>query len=205
MSPRRRCHQWRANDRPRSKRAALHFAHLSQKAKSHLTPTAGPLASRSHFPGKPDGDFLLIEIMKTFSAKAQDVQRKWWVIDAENQVLGKIAVAAAQLLRGKKKAIFTPHVDTGDHVVIINAEKAVLTGKKEEQKEYRTFSGYVGGHHTRTAAEMRAKNPQRMVEHAVKGMIPHNRLGNKVYKKLHVYKGPAHEHIAQQPQPFTAL
>jgi large subunit ribosomal protein L13 len=141
--------------------------------------------------------------MKTFSAKAEQVQRRWWVIDAENQVLGKIAVAAAKILRGKNKAIFTPHVDTGDHVIVINAEKAVLTGKKEVQKEYRTFSGYVGGHKTTTPKQLRQKHPELMVERAVRGMIPHNRLGRKVFGKLHVYKGSQHEHAAQQPQPLA--
>jgi large subunit ribosomal protein L13 len=97
--------------------------------------------------------------MKTFSAKAGQVERKWWVIDASGQVLGKVAVAAARALRGKNKAIFTPHVDTGDFVVVINAEKVVLTGRKETEKEYRTFSGYVGGHHTRTAGQLRARHP----------------------------------------------
>jgi large subunit ribosomal protein L13 len=141
--------------------------------------------------------------MKTFSAKAEQVERKWWVIDASNQVLGKVAVAAARLLRGKNKPIFTPHVDTGDFVVVINAEKVVLTGKKETLKEYRTFSGYVGGHHSRTAREMRAKHPEAIVERAVRGMLPHNRLGRAVYGKLKVYKGTTHPHEAQNPQPLA--
>ncbi len=138
--------------------------------------------------------------MKTFSAKAEDVQRKWWVIDAKDQVLGQIAVTAAKVLRGKNKAIFTPHCDTGDYVVVINAEKVKLTGNKEIQKEYRTFSGYVGGHHSRTVKEMRERHPEKIVENAIRGMIPHNRLGRAVYRKLKVYAGEQHPHEAQQPQ-----
>jgi large subunit ribosomal protein L13 len=137
--------------------------------------------------------------MKTFSAKAEQVERKWWVIDARDQVLGKVAERAAGLLRGKGKPIFTPHVDTGDFVIVINAEKVVLTGKKETDKEYRTFSGYVGGHHTRTPKMLRESHPELLVERAVKGMIPHTRLGRAIYRKLKVYKGSTHPHEAQQP------
>ncbi|MFN0125587.1 MAG: 50S ribosomal protein L13 [Verrucomicrobiales bacterium] len=140
--------------------------------------------------------------MKTFSAKAQQVERKWWVIDAKDQVLGRVAEKAARVLRGKDKAIFTPHVDTGDFVVVINADKVVLTGKKETDKEYRTFSGYVGGHHTRTPKMLRQSHPELLVERAVKGMIPHTRLGRAVYRKLKVYKGATHPHEAQAPQPL---
>jgi large subunit ribosomal protein L13 len=138
--------------------------------------------------------------MKTFSAKAEQVDRKWWVIDASDQVLGKVATTAARLLRGKNKAIFTPHVDTGDFVVVVNAEKVALTGKKETAKEYRTFSGYVGGHHSRTARQLRESHPELIVERAIRGMLPHNRLGRAVYRKLKVYKGPHHPHSAQNPQ-----
>jgi large subunit ribosomal protein L13 len=138
--------------------------------------------------------------MKTFSAKADEVARKWWVIDAEDQVLGRVAVKAATLLRGKEKAIFTPHVDTGDFVVVINAEKVRLTGKKEEQKSYMSFSGFVGGHKSESARARRARHPELLVERAVRGMIPHNRLGRAVYRKLKVYRGAEHPHIAQQPQ-----
>jgi large subunit ribosomal protein L13 len=137
--------------------------------------------------------------MKTFSAKSEQVERKWWVIDARDQVLGKVAERAAGLLRGKGKPIFTPHVDTGDFVIVINAEKVVLTGKKETDKEYRTFSGYVGGHHTRTPKMLRQSHPELVVERAIKGMIPHTRLGRAIYRKLKVYKGSAHPHEAQQP------
>jgi len=138
--------------------------------------------------------------MKTFSAKANEVPRKWWVIDANGQVLGQVAVKAAKLLRGKEKAIFTPHVDTGDFVVVINAEKVRLTGKKEEQKSYMSFSGYVGGHKSENVRARRARHPELLIERAVRGMIPHNRLGRAVYRKLKVYCGDSHPHAAQQPQ-----
>ena len=138
--------------------------------------------------------------MKTFSAKANEVPRKWWIIDAKDQVLGQVAVRAANLLRGKEKAIYTPHVDTGDFVVVINAEKVRLTGKKEEQKSYMSFSGYVGGHKSETARSRRARHPELLVERAVRGMIPHNRLGRAVYRKLKVYKGDLHPQSAQRPE-----
>jgi len=137
--------------------------------------------------------------MKTFSAKASEVQRKWWVIDAKNQVLGAVAVKAARLLRGKEKTIFTPHVDTGDFVVVINADKVRLSGKKEEQKSYMSFSGYVGGHKSETVRARRARHPELLIERAVRGMIPHNRLGRAVYRKLKVYRGDLHPHTAQKP------
>ncbi|MGY8686896.1 MAG: 50S ribosomal protein L13, partial [Verrucomicrobiales bacterium] len=115
--------------------------------------------------------------MKTFSAKAQDVERKWWVIDAEGKVLGRVAKEAARLIRGKHKPIFTAHVDTGDFVVVINADKAVLTGNKENMKQYVRFSGWVGGQKIENARTLRSRFPERMIEHAVRGMVPHNRLG----------------------------
>jgi large subunit ribosomal protein L13 len=139
--------------------------------------------------------------MKTFSAKASEVSRKWWVIDAKDQVLGQIAVKAANLLRGKEKSIFTPHVDTGDFVVVINADKVRLTGKKEELKSFMSFSGFVGGHKTENVRARRARHPELLVERAVRGMIPHNRLGRSVYRKLKVYRGDSHPHTAQQPEP----
>ena len=137
--------------------------------------------------------------MKTFSAKANEVQRKWWVIDAKDQVLGRIAVKAANLVRGKEKAVYTPHVDTGDFVIVINADKVRVTGKKEEAKTYMSFSGYVGGHHTETLKARRARRPELLVERAVRGMLPHNRLGRHVFTKLKVYKGDAHPHASQNP------
>ena len=143
--------------------------------------------------------------MRTFSAKATDVKPQWWVIDAADQVLGRVAVKAANLLRGKEKAIYTTHVDTGDFVIVINAEKVRVTGKKEVQKTYMSFSGYVGGHKSETVKARRARRPELLVEHAVKGMIPHNRLGRRVFTKLKVYAGPEHPHRAQLPQPVTEI
>jgi len=138
--------------------------------------------------------------MNTFSAKASEVDRKWWLIDAKDQVLGQVAVKAAKLLRGKEKPIFTPHVDTGDFVIVINADKVRVSGKKEEQKSFMSFSGYVGGHKTENVQARRARHPELLVERAVRGMIPHNRLGRAVYRKLKVYRGEAHPHAAQQPK-----
>ena len=143
--------------------------------------------------------------MKTFSAKASEVQRKWWIIDAKNQVLGRVAVKAAKLLRGKEKTIFTPHVDTGDFVVVINADKVRLSGKKEEQKSYMSFSGYVGGHKSESVRARRGRHPELLIERAVRGMIPHNRLGRAVYRKLKVYRGDSHPHAAQKPAAVSLL
>ena len=141
--------------------------------------------------------------MKTFSAKAAEVDRKWWLIDAQGQPLGRVAAKAAVLLRGKHKAIWTPHVDTGDFVVVVNAEKVVLTGSKEDDKVYTSFSGFVGGHKSENVKSRRARHPELLVERAVRGMIPHNRLGRHVYTKLKVYTGAAHPHAAQQPAAAT--
>ena len=140
--------------------------------------------------------------MKTFSAKASQIERKWYIVDATDRSLGRVAVTVAKLLRGKGKPIFTPHVDTGDYVVVINAEKLRLTGKKEVQKTFMSFSGYVGGHRSETAEHRRQRRPELLIEHAVKGMIPHNRLGRAVFTKLKVYKGDKHPHEAQQPIPI---
>ena len=140
--------------------------------------------------------------MKTFSAKAEEIQRKWHVIDAADQVLGDVAVAAANLLRGKNKPIFTPHVDCGDYVIVVNADKVRLTGAKENQKLYSTYSGYVGGMKRESVAKVRSRRPELLVERAVRGMIPHNRLGRQIYRKLKVYNGPEHPHEAQQAQPY---
>ncbi|MEM7385236.1 MAG: 50S ribosomal protein L13 [Verrucomicrobiota bacterium] len=141
--------------------------------------------------------------MKTFSAKAEEVERKWWVIDAEDKILGQVAVEAARLLRGKHKPIFTPHCDTGDFVVVINADKVRLSGNKENMKFYTSYSGYVGGHKTLTPKKIRETHPERLVEKAVKGMIPHNRLGSQIYRKLKVYAGAEHPHEAQQPEAYS--
>src|ERR1700724_4212069 len=127
--------------------------------------------------------------MKTFSAKSSGIERKWYIVDAKDRPLGRVAVTVANLLRGKGKTIFTPHVDTGDFVIVINAEKVRLTGKKEEQKSYMSFSGYVGGHKSENVRARRVRHPELLVERAVRGMIPHNRLGRAVYRKLKVYRG----------------
>ncbi|MFV1994520.1 MAG: 50S ribosomal protein L13 [Verrucomicrobiales bacterium] len=141
--------------------------------------------------------------MKTFSAKAENIEHQWWVIDARDQILGDVAVEAARLLRGKHKPIFTPHVDTGDFVVVINADKVRLSGKKEEQKKYTSYSGYVGGHKAVSPREIREKHPERLVEYAVRGMIPHNRLGSRIFKKLKVYASETHPHEAQSPVAYA--
>ena len=143
----------------------------------------------------------LNDSMKTFSAKAADVQRDWWIIDAADKHLGHVAVQAATLLRGKGKAIYTPHVDTGDFVIVINAEKVRVGGKKDIQKSYMSFSGYVGGHKSESFAARRERHPELLVERAVRGMIPHNRLGSSTYRKLKVYRGDQHPHAAQNPKP----
>src|ERR1700745_1450191 len=139
--------------------------------------------------------------MRTFSAKASDIERKWYIVDANNQPLGRVAVKVANLLRGKQKPIFTPHVDTGDFVIVVNAEKVRLTGKKEQSKTYMSFSGYVGGHKSENVRARRLRHPELLIEKAVRGMIPHNRLGRAVYRKLKVYRGEEHPHVAQQPHP----
>jgi large subunit ribosomal protein L13 len=142
--------------------------------------------------------------MRTFSAKAHEVKRQWWIIDAADQVLGRVAVKAANLLRGKEKSIYTSHVDTGDFVIVINASKVRVTGKKEVQKSYMSFSGFVGGHKSESVKARRARRPELLVEHAVKGMIPHNRLGRSVFTKLKVYGGSDHPHVAQLPVAIEA-
>jgi large subunit ribosomal protein L13 len=139
--------------------------------------------------------------MKTFSARAQDIERKWYLIDAENQVVGRVAEKAAVILRGKNKPTYTPHIDSGDNVIVINAAKAVFTGKKEQQKTYMTYSGFIGGEKYENARLLRARRPTLIIERAVKGMIPHNRLGRAIYRKLHVYAGAEHPHAAQNPVP----
>jgi large subunit ribosomal protein L13 len=137
--------------------------------------------------------------MKTFLAKKGTVQPKWHLIDADGVVLGRLAVKAANLLRGRHKAAYTPHVDTGDFVVVINAAKVALTGKKEEQNRYMSFSGYVGGEIYRKLSEMRARRPEFIIQHAVKGMLPKNRLARRMLTKLRVFPGAAHPHEAQNP------
>lgn len=137
--------------------------------------------------------------MKTYMSRKEDVKRDWYIIDAEGKPLGRVASKAAHILRGKNKPTYTPHIDTGDYVIIINAEKAVLTGDKLNKKVYYNHSGYPGGLRERTARVMKEKYPVEMVERAVKGMLPHNALGRSMYKKLFVYEGSEHKHNAQKP------
>ena len=141
--------------------------------------------------------------MKTFMQKKEAVERKWYVIDAEGQTLGRLATKAANILHGKHKVTYTPHVDCGDYVIIVNAEKVVLTGNKLADKKYYNHSGYPGGLRERTAGLMIEKYPEEMVERAVKGMLPHNRLGRAMGKKLFVYAGPDHKHSAQKPEALS--
>ena len=137
--------------------------------------------------------------MKTYLPKVNLDQRKWHVIDANGAVLGRLAVQAANLLRGRNKPVYTPHLDAGDFVVIINAEKVRVTGKKETDKQFMTYSGWKGGEKYATVAERRASHPERLITHAVRGMVPKNRLGRVLMTKLKVYKGGQHPHAAQQP------
>ena len=141
--------------------------------------------------------------MKTFIPKAADIDRKWYVVDADGMVLGRLASQVANILRGKNKPIYTPNMDTGDYVIIVNASKAVLTGKKLDQKIYYHHSEYVGGMKETNLKTMLEKHPERVIEHAVKGMLPKGPLGRSMYKKLFVYAGPEHNHQAQQPESLT--
>lgn len=138
--------------------------------------------------------------MKTYTPKATEIERVWWVVDAEGRVLGRLASEIARVLRGKHKPMYTPHLDTGDYVIVVNAEKIRLTGKKEQQKSYFRHSGYMGGAKHIPFTEMREKHPERVIELAVKGMLPKNNLGRLMLKKLKVYAGPEHPHEAQQPE-----
>jgi large subunit ribosomal protein L13 len=140
--------------------------------------------------------------MRTFVATPKTVARRWHVIDAEGKVLGRVATAAARMLQGKHKATYTPFLDTGDHVVVVNAAKVRLTGRKEDQKLYRAHSGYEGGLREERAKVVRARKPERLVEEAVRGMLPKTTLGDAMYGKLKVYAGATHPHAAQQPHSF---
>ena len=142
--------------------------------------------------------------MKTFMASPATIDRKWYVVDAEGMTLGRLASEVAKVLRGKNKPIFTPHIDTGDYVIVVNAEKVKVTGKKLLQKVYYNHSDYVGGMKETTLKEMMmAKHPERVIEHAVKGMLPKGPLGREMYTKLFVYAGPDHKHAAQKPEALT--
>ncbi len=138
--------------------------------------------------------------MKTFMAKAEEVKRKWYVVDAEGKPLGRLASEVAKILRGKNKPTFTPHVDTGDHVIVLNAGKVLLTGNKLDQKVYRHHSGWPGGLKEVLYRQLIAAKPEKVIELAVKGMLPKNSLGRAMFRKLKVYKGSEHEHQAQQPE-----
>ena len=141
--------------------------------------------------------------MKTFMASPATIDRKWYVVDATGMTLGRLASEVAKVLRGKNKAIFTPHIDTGDYVIVINAEKIAVTGKKLDQKIYYHHSDYVGGMKETTLREKLAKKPESVIELAVKGMLPKGPLGRQMLKKLHVYAGPEHKHEAQKPESLT--
>lgn len=141
--------------------------------------------------------------MKTFSPKQEEIERNWYVVDAKNQVLGRLATQVARILRGKHKPIFAPHVDVGDHVIIINAEKIRVTGKKAQQKRYKRYSGYPGGLKETVYEDLIEKYPERILEHAIRGMLPKNRLGRKMIKKLRIYAGEKHPHIGQNPEVLT--
>ncbi len=138
--------------------------------------------------------------MKTFMAKKGEIERKWYVVDASDKIVGRLATKIATILRGKHKSVYTPHVDTGDFVVVVNAEKIKFTGNKLDQKMYYRHTGYIGGLKERTAKEMLEKNPEEIIRHAVKGMLPKGRLGRKLLKKLKIYRGSNHPHEAQQPE-----
>jgi large subunit ribosomal protein L13 len=143
--------------------------------------------------------------MKTHLPKVNVDERKWHVIDADGAVLGRLAVQVADILRGKNRAVYTPHLDAGGFVVVINAEKVRVTGKKETDKEYMTYSGWKGGEKYTTVEQLRARHPEMLIERAVKGMIPKNRLGRVLLTKLKIFKGPKHPHAAQKPEALKAV
>ena len=140
--------------------------------------------------------------MKTFTAKNETVQRDWYLVDASGKTLGRLAAELARRLRGKHKPVYTPHIDTGDYIVVVNAEKVAVTGNKLADKQYHRFTGYVGNLKTETLAQALERHPERVIEIAVKGMLPKNTLGRAMYRKLKVYAGAEHPHAAQQPQPL---
>ena len=140
--------------------------------------------------------------MKTLSLRAQDVRRTWYVVDAQDRTLGRLASAIAVRLRGKHKPEYTPHVDAGDYIIVVNAEKVAVTGNKERSKVYYRHTGYPGGIKARSLKQLRASHPERIIEKAVRGMLPRNTLGRAMFRKLKVYAGPAHPHAAQQPLPL---
>ncbi|NOZ56648.1 MAG: 50S ribosomal protein L13 [Calditrichaeota bacterium] len=140
--------------------------------------------------------------MKTTMPKAKDIEQKWYIVDAEGKILGRLASKVAFILRGKHRPEFAPHMDFGDHIIIINADKIRVTGRKAQQKHYVSYSGYPGGLKTVSYTRMLREHPERILFHAIKGMLPHNRLGRKLLKKVRIYAGPDHPHQAQQPEPL---
>lgn len=144
-----------------------------------------------------------VNSFKTYSAKPGDIDREWFVVDAENQIVGRVASRIATILRGKHKPAFTPHIDCGDYVVVINADKVRFSGNKETEKEYFSYSGYPGGVRNRTPKEMRARKPEFLIRNAVKGMLPKGPLGRQMLSKLKVHAGPSHPHEAQQPKELS--
>lgn len=146
------------------------------------------------------GDFHMGD---TYMAKPKELPQKWYVVDAEGQILGRLAAEVAKVLRGKHRPTFTPSVDTGEHVIVVNAEKIRVTGDKLTSKKYYHHSGYPGGLKTRTLRDMLRERPERVIEEAVRGMLPKNRLGRQLFRKLKVYRGPEHPHAAQKPEPLT--
>lgn len=142
-------------------------------------------------------------MFKTYFPKKDDFVHEWFVVDAEGQVLGRLASQIASVIRGKHKPVFSPHMDTGDFIIVVNAEKVRLSGKKSEIKTYFSHSGYIGSARIRKFKTVIQTHPERVIQHAVKGMLPHNKLGRKLFKKLKVYQGPDHPHIAQNPKPLV--
>ncbi len=140
--------------------------------------------------------------MKSYLAKKGEITPSWYIVDASGEVLGRLSVKIANVLRGRNKPTYTPHTDTGDFVIVVNAEKIAVSGKKEEQKQYMFYSGWVGSEKYRSLGDMREKTPAFIIEHAVKGMLPKNRLARQMLKKLKIYIGPEHPHSAQNPQPL---
>ena len=138
--------------------------------------------------------------MKTYAVKAGDIQRKWYVADADGKTLGRFASTVAKILRGKHKPIYSPHLDTGDHVIVVNAANIVVTGKKAQQKQYYHHSGYPGGLKSMSYGELMEKRPEKILEHAIRGMLPHNSLGRQMFRKLRIYAGPDHVHQSQKPE-----
>jgi len=143
--------------------------------------------------------------MRTFQASAKEIKRRWYLVDAEGKTLGRLATKVANLLTGKRKPLFTPFLDVGDHVVVINAEKVRLTGRKVKQKTYYWHSGYPGGLKSATVEEMLSRRPERILRHAIRGMLPKGKLGDSIFRKLKVYAGAHHPHRAQQPEPLEFL